>query len=150
MGFVRSDVRDHIASQKNDHGPLYRHYRASQRRGSPKFTICEIFGVVRFSTFSTTSVNRVDWDRRTDFPVYPRQPTYGHQCNSSLWDESGHFTLAKKGRARAPSVRMDPLEAKPALALLLPDLRACGVSNASAQHLAPQSRKLAGNDKRLH
>ena len=56
VGFVRSDVRDHIASQKNDHGPSYRHYRASQRRGSPKFTICEIFGVVRFSTFSTASV----------------------------------------------------------------------------------------------
>ena len=56
MRFVRSDVRDHIASQKNDHGPSYRHYRASQRRGSPKFTICEIFGVVRFSTFSTASV----------------------------------------------------------------------------------------------
>jgi hypothetical protein len=31
MGFVRSDVRDHIASQKDDHGPSYRHYRASQR-----------------------------------------------------------------------------------------------------------------------
>src|SRR5215470_4877169 len=56
MGFVRSDVRDHIACQKNDHGPSYRHYRASQRRGSPKITICEIFGVVRFSTLSTASV----------------------------------------------------------------------------------------------
>src|SRR5215471_15910423 len=56
MRFVRSDVRDHIASQKNDHGPSYRHYRASQRRSSPKITICEIFGVVRFSTFSTASV----------------------------------------------------------------------------------------------
>src|SRR6516164_10667739 len=55
MGFVRSDVRDHIACQKNDHGTSYRHYRASQRRGSPKITICEIFGVVRFSTFSTAS-----------------------------------------------------------------------------------------------
>src|SRR5260370_31082489 len=55
MRFVRSDVRDHIASQKNDHGPSYRHYRASQRRGSPKITICEIFGVVRFSTFFPTS-----------------------------------------------------------------------------------------------
>src|SRR6516165_7772319 len=50
MRFVRSDVGDHIASQKNDHGPSHRHYRASQRRGSPKITICEIFGVVRFST----------------------------------------------------------------------------------------------------
>jgi hypothetical protein len=51
MRFVRSDVRDHIVSLKNDHGPSYRHYRASQRRSS----ICEIFGVVRFSTFSTAS-----------------------------------------------------------------------------------------------
>src|SRR6266852_4540879 len=25
MRFVRSDVRDHIASQKNDHGPSYQH-----------------------------------------------------------------------------------------------------------------------------
>jgi hypothetical protein len=47
MHFVRSDVRDHIVSQKNDHGPSYRHHRASQG-GSPKITICEIFGVVRF------------------------------------------------------------------------------------------------------
>jgi putative ABC transport system substrate-binding protein len=41
----------------HDHGPSYRHYGASQRRGSPKFTICEIFGVVRFSTFSTASAH---------------------------------------------------------------------------------------------
>ena len=56
MRFVRSDVRDHIASQKIDYGHSYRHYGASQRRSSPKITICEIFGVVRFSTFSTASV----------------------------------------------------------------------------------------------
>src|SRR5215471_17078355 len=58
MRFVRSDVRDHIASQKNDHRPSYWHHRASQRRSSPKITICEIFGVVRFSTFSTASVTK--------------------------------------------------------------------------------------------
>jgi hypothetical protein len=40
---VRSDVRDHIASQKSDHGPSYRHYRASQRRSSPKITILRDF-----------------------------------------------------------------------------------------------------------
>jgi hypothetical protein len=51
MRFVRSDVRDHIASRKNDHGPSYRHYRASQRRSSPKITICEIFGVVSIFNF---------------------------------------------------------------------------------------------------
>jgi len=31
MRFVRGDVRDHIASHKNDHGPSYRRYRALQR-----------------------------------------------------------------------------------------------------------------------
>ena len=51
MRFVRSDVRDQIASQKNDHGPSYRHYRASQRRSGPKITICEIFGVVSIFNF---------------------------------------------------------------------------------------------------
>jgi hypothetical protein len=55
MRFVRSDVRDHIVSQKNDLRTSYRHYRASQRRSSPRITICEIFGVVRFSTFSKAS-----------------------------------------------------------------------------------------------
>ena len=55
MRFVRSDVRDHVASQKNDHGPSYRCYGASQRRSCPKIIICEIFRVVRFSTFSTVS-----------------------------------------------------------------------------------------------
>jgi hypothetical protein len=53
--FVRSDVRDHIASQKNDHEPWYRRCRVSQRPSDPKTNICEIFGVVRFSTFSTVS-----------------------------------------------------------------------------------------------
>ena len=33
----------HRVSKKR-HGPSYRHYRASQRRGSPKITFCEIFG----------------------------------------------------------------------------------------------------------
>jgi hypothetical protein len=55
MRFVRGDVRDHIASQKSDHGLSYWHYRASQRRSSPKATIYEIFDAVRFSTFSTAS-----------------------------------------------------------------------------------------------
>jgi hypothetical protein len=56
MRSMRGDVWDHIASQKNDHGLSYRRHEASQRRSSPKITVCEIFGVVRFSTFSTASV----------------------------------------------------------------------------------------------
>ena len=31
MRFVRDDVRDHIVSHKNDHGPSYRRYRALQK-----------------------------------------------------------------------------------------------------------------------
>ena len=31
MLFVRRDVRDHIVSYKNDHGPSYQRYRAVQR-----------------------------------------------------------------------------------------------------------------------
>jgi hypothetical protein len=65
MRYVRGDVRDHIASQKNDQGLPYRHYKASQRRSSPKITICEIFGVVRFSTFSTASTH--SGSRAADF-----------------------------------------------------------------------------------
>jgi hypothetical protein len=58
MRFVRDDVRGHIASPKNDHGPSYRRYRASQRLSCPKINICEIFGGVRFSTFATLSALR--------------------------------------------------------------------------------------------
>jgi hypothetical protein len=46
-----------IASQKNDNRLSYRRYGASQRRSCPKISICEIFGVVRFSTFSTVSTH---------------------------------------------------------------------------------------------
>jgi hypothetical protein len=49
-------VRDHIASRKNDHGVLYRRYRALQWRSRQKIRFGEIFGVVQFSTFSTVSV----------------------------------------------------------------------------------------------
>ena len=55
MRFVRNDVRDHVVSQKNDHGLSYWRCAASQRRTCPKINICEIFGVFRFSTFSTVS-----------------------------------------------------------------------------------------------
>jgi hypothetical protein len=80
MRSMRGDVRDHIASQKNDHGLSYRHYKASQRRSSPKITICEIFGVVRFSTFSTASAN-------SGSPLVSRTPgglraTKGHSGSS--------------------------------------------------------------------
>jgi hypothetical protein len=55
MRFVRDDLRDLVESQKNDHSLSYRRYGASQRGSRPKIKIREIFGVVRFSTFSTVS-----------------------------------------------------------------------------------------------
>ena len=58
MRFARSDMRDHIVSHKNDHGASYRRYGALQWRRRLKISFCEIFGVVRFSTFATLSANR--------------------------------------------------------------------------------------------
>ena len=55
MRFVRRDVRDLIAHQKNGRGASYRRHRVLQRRSRPKFGFREIFGVVRFSTFATLS-----------------------------------------------------------------------------------------------
>ena len=87
MRCVRSNVRDHIVSRKNDHGPSYRHYRASQRRSSPKITICEIFGVVRFSTFSTASVRSGHSRRFTRCPLFPQKRT---SQRTQRWSAKGH------------------------------------------------------------
>jgi len=57
MRFVRKDVRDLIAHQKNGHGASYRRHRGSQRRNCLKFDFREILGVVQFSTFATLSAN---------------------------------------------------------------------------------------------
>ena len=55
MRFARGDMRDHIVSHKNDHGASYRRYGVLPWRSRLKINFCEIFGVVRFSTFSTLS-----------------------------------------------------------------------------------------------
>jgi hypothetical protein len=55
MRFMRGDVRDHVASQKNDHGASYRCHEASQPWSRLKINFREIFDGVRFSTFSTLS-----------------------------------------------------------------------------------------------
>jgi len=55
MRFARGDVRDHIISRKNDHGPAYRRYGPLQRQRLTKIDFREIFGVVRFSSFATQS-----------------------------------------------------------------------------------------------
>src|SRR5580704_1683368 len=58
MRFIRGDVVPHVVSQKGDHGASYRHCEAAQSWSRPKIKLSEIFDVVRFSTFSTVSVNR--------------------------------------------------------------------------------------------
>ena len=55
MRFVRRDVRDLIARQKNDHGASYWRHRVLRRRSCLKFDFREIFGVLQFSTFATKS-----------------------------------------------------------------------------------------------
>ena len=59
MRFARGDVRAHIISRKNDHGPAYRRDGPLQRRKFTKINFREILGIVRFSSFATQSgVNR--------------------------------------------------------------------------------------------
>jgi hypothetical protein len=55
MRFAHSDMRDYIVSRKNDHGASYRRYGVLPRRSRLKISFCEIFDVVRFSTFATLS-----------------------------------------------------------------------------------------------
>jgi hypothetical protein len=56
MRFSRGDMRDHIASHKNDHRASYERYGALQWWSRLKISFCEIFGVVQFSTFATLSL----------------------------------------------------------------------------------------------
>ena len=58
MRFARGDMRDHIVSHKNDHGASYWRYGILRWRSWLKINICEIFGVVRFSTFATISFDK--------------------------------------------------------------------------------------------
>jgi hypothetical protein len=55
MRFAGDDEGDHVVSHKMDHGPSYRRCGALQRQRRLKINFREIFGVVRFSTFSTLS-----------------------------------------------------------------------------------------------
>jgi hypothetical protein len=58
MRFVCGDVRDLIVSYKNNHGRSYQRYSALHLQRRLKISFCEIFAIVRFSTFATVSANR--------------------------------------------------------------------------------------------
>ena len=78
MRLARRDVRDHIASQKNDHGASYPRYRALQQRSRLDINICEILGVVRFSTFATLS--GVEQTSQPDGPTSENEPNETLGC----------------------------------------------------------------------
>jgi len=97
MRFMRSDVRDHVASQKNDYGPSYRCYGTSRRRSCPEISICEIFGVVRFSTFSTVSAQSGHPQRVRE---RPRSECIPANCQAR--------SLEQLGRPRSKDPRLRP------------------------------------------
>ena len=55
MRFACGDMRDHIVSYQNDHGPSYWRRRALRQPAGLRIDFSEILRVVRFSTFATVS-----------------------------------------------------------------------------------------------
>jgi hypothetical protein len=66
MRFARGDVRDHIASYKNDHRPSYQPQRTLRTQRCLTIDFREIFSVVRFWTFATVSSAK---RTRSEFPI---------------------------------------------------------------------------------
>src|SRR5271169_5202752 len=71
MRFARSDLRTHIDSYKNDHRPSYWLQSTLRQQQCLKNDFREIFGVFRFSTFSTASTR---CGRLRDRPAYTPPP----------------------------------------------------------------------------
>jgi hypothetical protein len=85
MRLARRDVRDHIASQKNGHGASYPRYRALQQRSRLDINICEILGVVRFSTFATLSPRQQTSSGRLHMSEKCRERTSRFNRRSFIW-----------------------------------------------------------------
>jgi hypothetical protein len=66
MRFACGDMRDHIVSHKNDHGPSYWRRRALRQQARLRIDFSEILRVVRFSTFATISASSGNSSRNTD------------------------------------------------------------------------------------
>jgi hypothetical protein len=56
-------MRYHIVLCKNDHGASYRRYGVLQRWSRLKISICEIFGVVRISSFAIWGNSGIEPDK---------------------------------------------------------------------------------------
>ncbi len=90
------DVRDHIVSQKNDHGPSYWRYGTLQRYSHPKINFREIFGVVRFSTFATKSAT----SRHGSHLIRPRRNASKGNCLSNARQFYRPFDRLNRGFVR--------------------------------------------------
>src|SRR5271169_4349424 len=75
MRFARSDLRTHIDSYKNDHRPSYWLQSTLRQQQCLKNDFREIFGVFRFSTFSTASVKSGSVGASRSCLLYPTRPT---------------------------------------------------------------------------
>jgi hypothetical protein len=75
MRLAPRDVRDHIVSRQNDHGPSYRRHGASPRQRCLGIDFREIFGVVGFSTFATKSAHCGTTDVATECPIIEQKQT---------------------------------------------------------------------------
>jgi hypothetical protein len=81
MRFARGDMRDHIASHKNDQGASYRRYGVLPWRSRLKIHFCEIFGVVQFSTFATIVLSRLQLFPASCTNTHKR---FTHQCFQAI------------------------------------------------------------------
>jgi len=72
MRFTRGDLRTHIDSYKNDHRPSYWLQSTLPLQECRKNLFREIFGVFRFSTFSTASVKLRQTGMYTSRPGSPQ------------------------------------------------------------------------------
>jgi hypothetical protein len=89
MRFARGDMRDHIVSHQNDQGASYRRYGVLQWPRRLKINFCEIFDVVRFSTFATISARS-----GSQFEYFTVEDT-------AMWDElRGEYKLSGDKRPR--------------------------------------------------
>jgi hypothetical protein len=93
MRFARGDVRDHIVSHRNDHGPSYRPYRRLQRSRRLKIDFREIFGVVRFSTFATVSAQSGRNRRVGECPLLRDERTSIIRGLMSAHEQLRHFAV---------------------------------------------------------
>jgi len=88
MRFARGDLRTHIDSYKNDHRLSYWLQSTLPLQQCRKNDFREIFGVFRFSTFSTASTHRrhIKTPEKTCSVTRDRDKIIGYLCRGMLFE----------------------------------------------------------------